>query len=356
MKLATDPRIEVLIATGAPVAIGVSGGKDSQAAALSVFEHLDRAGHAGARILVHSDLGSVEWRDSRPTCQRLAEHLGAELVVLRRQRGDLAERWERRWQSSVTRYQDLSTVTLVPCWSTPSLRFCTSEMKTHPIVSSLKRRFPGQTVINVTGIRRSESRRRAGFTIADQNHDGRIWNWRPILDWSEDDVFACIERHGLQAHPAYRRFGMSRVSCRFCIMSSLPDLLAATRQEETHELYRRLVSLEIRSSFAFHGARWLGDIAPHLLDLRDRDRLAAAKDRARARIDAERRITLAMLYVRGWPTRMLTDDEAGTLASVRRAVASLYGFRSGCLDRVSIHDRYANLLAIQAGRSVAPRR
>lgn len=93
----------------------MSGGKDSQAAALSVFEHLDRAGHAGTRVLVHSDLGSVECRESVPTFQRLADHLGAELVVLRRQCGDLAERWERRWRSSMARYEDLSTVTLVPC-------------------------------------------------------------------------------------------------------------------------------------------------------------------------------------------------------------------------------------------------
>lgn len=164
------------------------------------------------------------------------------------------ERWESRWRSSVTRYQDLSTVTLVPCWSTLSLRFCTSEMKTHPIEAMLKRRFAGSAIVNVTGVRRAESRRRAGAAVADRSGDGRIWNWRPVLDWSENDVFACIAQHGLQAHPAYRRFGMSRVSCRFCIMSSLPDLIAATRQEEAHGLYRHLVSLEIRSSFAFQGA------------------------------------------------------------------------------------------------------
>ena len=280
MLLASNPRIRALIANGTPVAIGVSGGKDSQAAALSVFEHLDHAGHIGPRILVHSDLGSIEWQDSLPVCRQLAEHLDVELVVLRRERGDLMDRWESRWGSSVTRYQDLSTVTLVPCWSTPSMRFCTSEMKTHPIEAMLKRRFPARPIINVTGVRRAESRRRARLEIAEQGRDDRIWNWRPILEWSEDEVFACIARHGQEPHPAYREFGMSRVSCRFCIMSSLPDLIAATRQGEAQEIYRRMVSLEIRSSFAFQGARWLGDIAPQLLVREDRRRLAAAKARA----------------------------------------------------------------------------
>jgi 3'-phosphoadenosine 5'-phosphosulfate sulfotransferase (PAPS reductase)/FAD synthetase len=355
MLIAINAQIRSMIAGGAPVAIGVSGGKDSQAAALSVFEHLDRTGHAGPRILVHADLGTVEWRASLPVCQELADHLGSELVVLRRRRGDLMDRWESRWQSSVTRYQGLSTVTLIPCWSTPSMRFCTSEMKTHPIEAMLKRRFPNQTIVNVTGVRRAESRRRAKLAITDPGSNGRFWNWRPILHWNEDEVFACIARHGLEPHPAYHQFGMSRVSCRFCIMSSLPDLIAAARQEETHDLYRRVVSLEIRSGFAFQGARWLGDIAPDLLDAPIRDRLAAAKARAQARIEAERRVTSAMLYVKGWPTRILTNDEADTLASVRRSVTSLYGFQSRCLNRDSVHDRYAHLLAVRAARSEALR-
>jgi 3'-phosphoadenosine 5'-phosphosulfate sulfotransferase (PAPS reductase)/FAD synthetase len=356
MLLASNPRIRALIANGTPVAIGVSGGKDSQAAALSVFEHLDHAGHIGPRILVHSDLGSVEWQDSLPVCRQLAEHLDVELVVLRRERGDLMDRWESRWRSSVTRYQDLSTVTLVPCWSTPSMRFCTSEMKTHPIEAMLKRRFPARPIINVTGVRRAESRRRARLEIAEQGRDDRIWNWRPILEWSEDEVFACIARQGQEPHPTYREFGMSRVSCRFCIMSSLPDLIAATRQGEAQEIYRRMVSLEIRSSFAFQGARWLGDIAPQLLVREDRRRLAAAKARAARRVELESRISQAMLYVRGWPTRMLTDGEAETLASVRRGVSDLFGFRSRCLDREAIHARYAELLdegARRGGRTHA---
>ena len=51
--------------------------------------------------------------------------------------------------------------------------------------------------------------------------------WRPILDWSEAEVFSSLDFWGIEPHPAYRRFGLSRVSCRFCIMSSLSDLTAA---------------------------------------------------------------------------------------------------------------------------------
>lgn len=350
MPVAITPEIRALILAGSPVAIGVSGGKDSQAAALATFEHLDSLGHTGPRLLIHADLGSVEWKHSLPVCQRLASFLGVELVVVRRKQGGLMEQWESRWRSNVARYEELSTVTLVPCWSTPRMRFCTSGQKTSQISSELKRRFKGLPIISVTGVRRDESRQRARAVIADQDRSTGIWTWRPIIDWSVADVFAAIDARGIAPHPAYRKFGLTRVSCRFCIMSSLPDLVAATGQAETHELYREMVGLECRSTFAFQGSRWLGDIAPHLLGEQLRDALAAAKERARRRVEAERRITNPMLYVKGWPIRMLSDAEADILAGVRTEVSTMLGLRSRFLDRASIHARYAELLDLRADR------
>ena len=345
ISIASLPLVDHALMNGAPVAIGVSGGKDSQAAALATFRHLDRIKHSGPRLLVHSDLGTVEWNDSLPTCETLAAHLGVELLVVRRNAGDLMERWEARWRSSVRRYQELSTVTLVPCWSTPSMRFCTSEMKTHVIRAALKRHFKGQTIVNVTGVRRAESAARARTTVAEKEKDHPVINWRPIADWSEAEVFAAIDASGLAPHPAYRQFGMSRVSCRFCIMSNLTDLAAATAQSESHELYRRMVQLECDSSFAFQGARWLGDIAPHLLADDQSQQLAEAKVRAVERVRIEGAIEPGMLYVKGWPTRMLSDAEADVLALVRQAISRMFGFQSSCLTRDTIHERYAELMA-----------
>lgn len=344
---------EHLIAANAPVAIGVSGGKDSQAAALATFKHLDAVGHTGPRILIHADLGSVEWDDSFRVCQDLAGHLECDLVVVRRKAGGLMERWESRWLSSKTRYETLSTVTLVPCWSTPDMRFCTSEQKTHVIVAELKRRFKGQQIINVTGVRREESRNRARMPISDMEKTGRILNWRPIIDLTVDQVFQMIDDSGLHPHPAYRIFGMSRVSCRFCIMSNLADLIAASGQDESHHLYRTMVSLEIDSGFAFQGARWLGDIAPQLLPPEMRDAHEQAKVKAARRVQIEKQITKPMLYVKGWPTRMLTADEAEIMCSVRNEITELYGFNSDCLTVDSIHQRYADLLDEKARKEAA---
>lgn len=353
MQINSHPDIDRLIVADAPVAIGVSGGKDSQAAALATFRYLDSMGHSGPRILIHADLGSVEWEDSLPVCKVLAKHLDCDLVTVQRKAGGMMERWEARWQSSKTRYEMLSTVTLVPCWSTPSLRFCTSEQKTHVILAELKRRFGGQPVINVTGVRRAESRKRARMNVADLDRDGRVWNWRPIIDLSEAEVFCMIDASGLAPHRAYREFGMSRVSCRFCIMSSLPDLAAASAQEETHDIYRRMVKLEADSAFAFQGARWLADIASHLLDAELTERIAEAKEIARVRKELESALTPGMLYVKGWPTRMLTDEEAETLSFVRRYVSGLHDFQSRFIYPEEIHQRYAELMDQNAQRLAA---
>ena len=55
--LASVPAVDAAIVAGAPVVLGVSGGRDSLALALRVSEHLDEVGHAGPRRLIHSDLG-----------------------------------------------------------------------------------------------------------------------------------------------------------------------------------------------------------------------------------------------------------------------------------------------------------
>ena len=346
--VALDRDVIAALASTAPVAIGVSGGKDSQAAVIATIGHLDAIGHTGPRILIHADLGIVEWDDSLPVCRDLARRYGVELVVVSRKAGGLMERWEARWQSSIDRYCDLLTVTLVPCWSTPAMRFCTSELKTHVITAELRRRFPGQTVVNVTGVRRAESAARARQPISDTKPG--LVNWRPVLDWAEAEVFAAIDASGMQPHPAYRGFGMSRVSCRFCIMSNGGDLAAAAAQPEAHGLYRRMVALEATSGFAFQGARWLGDVAPHILGRDLAAGLVLGKARAGRRREIEARVPKDLLYVKGWPVRAPDQAEAELLADVRGQVSALYGFDASYLTPETIIGRYVELMSLKDAR------
>lgn len=361
-----DETISALIAADAPIAVGVSGGKDSVAAALAVFEHLDSVGHAGPRILIHADLGDsdprfdVEWSDSLPTCRRLAARLGVELVIARRASGGMMKRWIQRWEANVRRYANLSCVRMILPWSTPSMRFCTSELKSEPMARALVRRFAGHTIISACGVRRSESKERASALTSEPNKrlakktfrtTGVDWN--PIAHWSEQDVYAFCAARGFDLHEGYTRFGMSRISCRFCIMANGDDLKSSAACNDNAPVYCEMVRLEARSTFAFQGAKWLGDLAPHLLGEELSAELAAAKERGKARKAIEKRIPDHLLYTRGWPTVMPTREEAEMLAEVRTAVAGLLDIAVRHTDADSIIARYAELMAKNAAREAA---
>jgi len=348
------PEVESMLATNCAVAVGVSGGKDSVACALAVAHYLDAIGHRGPRLLIHADLGElIEWSDSMRSCERLAAHLGWELVVVRRAAGDMIARWQKRWENNVARYANLECVKLILPWSTPGMRFCTSELKTAPISSELRRRFKNLPILSVTGIRRQESSNRSRMPVytpstklTRKNFAGGTWN--AIIDYRLDDVFTEISDAGLQLHEAYTRYGSSRVSCCYCIMSSEADLQAAAKAEENHAAYRVLVELEAISSFGFQGNRWLADVAPHLLSPDLRSRIGRAKEVARLRREAEDSIHDHLLYEKGWPKAVPNRTDAELLAGVRRRVSELMGFKIEYVDADSIIGRYEELMLAKA--------
>lgn len=357
LGVATGDDIDALLAAGSPVAIGVSGGKDSCALAFATIEHLDRIGHAGPRILVHSDLGRVEWRQSLPICELLATRLGVPLLVVRREAGDMMDRWLVRWKNNLARYVSLRCVKLILPWSTPSMRFCTSELKTAVICRALCARFPGQTIISASGIRRQESSKRAKAEISQpqakltsKTHRTHGVDWHPIIEWKHADVFAALAHRGFELHEAYTKFGMGRVSCAFCIMADKADLTASASCPDNAAVYREMVDLEISSTFAFQGARWLGDVAPDLLSPGQFHALQRAKEAADEREEAEAVIPDHLLYVKGWPTCMPTREEAELLASVRRRVGNVIGFVVQCTTADEVITRYAELMAENAAK------
>jgi 3'-phosphoadenosine 5'-phosphosulfate sulfotransferase (PAPS reductase)/FAD synthetase len=368
----TDSTIDALLAANAPVAIGVSGGKDSCAAAIATIEHLRRTGHGGPVLLVHADLGDpdpamdVEWADSLPTCERLAAHLGVELLVVRRPAGGMMQRWQTRWQRNLRRYAELSCVRVILPWSTPAMRFCTSELKSAPIAAALVRRFPGQRIVSACGIRREEGNGKSSSprtSAATSAENKRLTNrrartsgvdWNPIAAWAAEDVFALCAARGFAMHEGYG-LGMSRISCRYCIMQDADDQRVSASVAANVPVLRTIVRLETASTFAFQGSRWLGDVAPHLLTADERRALADAKDRGRERVAAEARIPRHLLYTRGWPTVMPTSAEAELLAGVRREVAAILGLVVQCTDADAVLARYAELMTAKAAKDTEKR-
>lgn len=355
--IATTPEVDALLVAGSPVAIGVSGGKDSSAVALATVAHLDRIGHIGPRLLIHADLGVTEWADSLPTCRRLAERLGLELVVVKRPQGDMMDRWEQRWRDNVARWVGLSCVKIILPWSTPGMRFCTAELKVDQITRYLSRRFPGTVILNVTGVRRAESNERSKQPVSKSSpkltsitHETTGIDWLPIADWSTPDVYEYATEQAFPLHEAYGTYGASRVSCVWCILATEADHRAGMRPAEHVALGRRMVDLEIESTFAFQGNRWLGDTISDILTTDQREAIAFAKYRAKQREHAESKIPDHMLYVKGWPTCVPTVEEATNLGAVRFQVADVLSLPKTFIDASSIIRRYQDLLAEKAKR------
>lgn len=347
-EISTTPEVDAILNEQPVLALGCSGGKDSVSVAIRLNDYLNEIGHTGPRVLIHSDLGRVEWKDSIKQCELLAERLGLELIVVKRKAGDMMDRWETRWKNNVTRYANLECVKLILPWSTPSMRFCTSELKTSLICAELTRRFPNQNILSVTGVRHAESAARAKMPIASENVKLSArgcygLNWNPIITWSTDEVFSYLKEQNHPLHEAYSKYGSSRVSCAFCIMGSKSDLLASASCEDNQDIYRLMVELEIQSTYAFQGNSWLGDVAPQLLSQETKSRLNKAKLAGEARRLAEDNIPKHLLYTKGWPTCVPTYEEAELLAKVRREVSVAVGIEVGYLDAESIIARYKTL-------------
>jgi 3'-phosphoadenosine 5'-phosphosulfate sulfotransferase (PAPS reductase)/FAD synthetase len=121
------------------------------------------------------------------------------------------------------------------------------------------RRFPGHSILSVSGIRREESAARSNAPVAkaqprlsSRNTTGL--DWHPLLDWRLSDVLSYLDERNWPLHDAYTRYGCSRVSCVFCVLASQADLLAASRCEDNIDVYRKLVRLETNSTFLVRGA------------------------------------------------------------------------------------------------------
>lgn len=356
--IARDPLVDTALEGQAPVYVGVSGGKDSQALAYRVQAHLDAVGHGGVRALIHSDLGRIEWRDSAPVCERLAGRLGWELVTVRRPAGDMLDRWLARWSANVERYRTLSCVKLILPWSSASQRFCTSELKTQVIARAIRARHPVGPVVSTIGLRWEESAARARKPVARRDAAlsrarGAGLAWNAIIHWPRQDVLDYIGQRGGVLHEAYRIYGASRVSCAFCVLASRADLRAATRCADNAAIYRELVGLEVRSTFSFQSGGWLGDVAPDLLEPAVRAQVVEAKARAAQRQSAEAEIPPHLLYQDGWPVCLPTPAEARHLASVRRRVADAVGIAADCLDADAVSARYAALMVRRDQREAA---
>lgn len=358
--IALPREIAAALRGGAWAVFNLSGGKDSSAALFAAMPMLDALGHPRERrIAVHADLGRAEWDTTPATVEAIAARAGIELMIRRRQSGDLFERWHQRFEAGKARYENLSTYNLIGPWSSASLRFCTSEQKAQVIGPYLARHLAGQTIIQIIGIRRDESSARSAapnwkrdtrFAASGNRAGTKMLIWHPVIDWSSADVFAFHEANAIPLHEAYTRYGSTRLSCRYCVLQSLADQQAAVACASNHEAFIHLVALEARSTFSFQPGRWLADTARHLLPESLAANLVRAKHDAADRRQLEAAMPANLRFQRGWPPRVPTPDEADAIAAARAPILRRHDLENRFPTGRAVRDRFADLIALQRSK------
>ncbi|MEN4464541.1 phosphoadenosine phosphosulfate reductase family protein (plasmid) [Mycolicibacterium fortuitum] len=234
------------------IVVSSSAGKDSQATldvvveAARVVDVLDRV------VVVHADLGDNEWPGVLDLAREHADHYALRFEVAAREREDgavdtILDRVERRGM-----------------WPDAARRWCTSDSKRGPIrkvmtrlVSELRDsgRVVGRPVrlLNVMGYRAEESparRRRIPYSPNPAASNGRreVHDWYPIHDWTVQQVWERIAIAGTRPHWAYQA-GMTRLSCRFCVLASRADLICSAQLNP--DLAQRYVDVEARIGHRF---------------------------------------------------------------------------------------------------------
>lgn len=133
-----------------------------------------------------------------------------------------------------------------------SVRWCSPALKIDVLAAAIRNqaRFERGRTLVVTGERAAESPARARYRAFEphRTHCARrhVDHWRPVLGWSEAEVWDRIAAARLRPHPAYG-LGWSRLSCRSCIFGS-PNQWATLRALYP-EPFDDIAALEAASGF-----------------------------------------------------------------------------------------------------------
>ena len=223
------------------VVVAFSGGKDS----LACLVHLLDRGVARDRIeLWHHDIdgreGSklMDWPVTADYCRKVAGAFGVPIYFSWKQGGFEGEMGRDNSPTQQTWFETPDGLRSAGGKGGPgtrgkfpqvsanlSVRWCSAYLKIDVMAIAIRNqpRFKGQRTLVVTGERAEESSARAKYAALEPHRAhgaGRhIDQWRPIHQWTEQQVWAALERWRVNPHPAYK-LGWGRLSCAACIFGS----------------------------------------------------------------------------------------------------------------------------------------
>lgn len=241
-----------------------SGGKDSEAMLDYVAELADTADAMDRVVVLHNDLGEVEWPGTEELARQQAELYGWRFEMRHRTQGLLLQQIQQR--SDTLRAKGDTTT---PAWPSSASRYCTSDQKRGPgrkliteLVTELGLNRQARVLYGM-GIRAAESSGRAKKPCmvvdpAATSGNREVTTWLPIRTWSDHGVWSRIADRGLPYHWAYDA-GMDRLSCSFCVLGSWDDCVNAARLRP--ELVAKYVALEASVGHRFRMDFSIADVA-----------------------------------------------------------------------------------------------
>jgi 3'-phosphoadenosine 5'-phosphosulfate sulfotransferase (PAPS reductase)/FAD synthetase len=225
--------------------IAFSGGKDSEACVLNLLERgVDRS---KIEIMHHDVDGGqsfFDWPVTTAYCRAFAKAFQLPIYMSWREGGILREMLRDGAPTAPVAFEQadgtigraggdgpLGTRKKFPqCSASLQTRWCSSAAKVDVGAAAVRGqdRFLGKRTLFITGERAQESAARSKYLPFEPHRtdtrDGtrrarHVDHWRPILHWTEQEVWAILQRHGVNPHPCYW-LGVSRASCAFCIFSN----------------------------------------------------------------------------------------------------------------------------------------
>lgn len=241
MNIAAPPELLAELDKGAELVLSMSGGKDSTAMALALRE----AGCEDWRA-VFMDTGWEHPETYRYVREVLPSVIGREVVELRAV-VEVPERYREEVEAIEALLGHESAFIRVGVrkgmFPSRQIRWCTQELKIY--VWRRWAREQTDRLVSVQGIRSAESAARSGLP-AFEPHDGDASVWRPLIEWTTQDVIDIHARHGVRPNPLYLQ-GASRVGCWPCIHARKAEIrMVATLDPTRIEVMRRWEALLLR--------------------------------------------------------------------------------------------------------------
>lgn len=211
-----------------------SGGKDSQAG----LAQLVRLGLKDKIVVVHSDLGDMEWEPMHHWVESISFGLPVHVV-----------------RAEVDFFEMARSMGRLP---SGHQQYCTDILKTEPIkafIHAYMYQHGFTKAINATGMRAEESPRRAkkkpftlskgdgtsGMHMPKKFPEHTVHDWMPIFAYTTEEVFEEITLAGQKPHAIYSQ-GFSRLSCVFCVNGRIEEHKKAA--ELRPELAAKFAKLE----------------------------------------------------------------------------------------------------------------